>query len=392
MIRRVAFVCFLAASVLAPTHGRAVDEPIQLHVITSLTGLGAFLGKQDLVSIQIGEKLLNKGGGIQGRPVKFNFYDDQSNPQVAVQLTKQVIATKPSVILGAHIVAMCNAMAPLVRNGPVQYCFSPAIHPAPGSYTFSSTVATQDAVRAQLRYFRAKGITRLALLASTDASGEDGERILDEELKLPENKDFNLLDRAHFNTSDVSVSAQLERLKAAQPQAFFAWTVGTPLGTVFKGLIQAGINSPIVISYGNQTYAQMEQYADFTPKQLYVPSSAWPPHPERLSLAPAVEAVQKNFYAAFKAAGLTPDVGATASWDPMMIVVDALRKLGPDATAEQLHDYLSHLKGYAGINGIYDFEKVPQRGLSDENAVVTLWNAGTKTWDVVSKPGGTPLD
>jgi branched-chain amino acid transport system substrate-binding protein len=392
MFCRVASACFLAMSLLGPTQGRAADDPVPLNVITSLTGLGAFLGKQDVVSIQIGEKLINKEGGIQGRPVKFSFYDDQSNPQVAVQLTKQIIAAKPAVILGAHIVAMCNAMAPLVRGGPVQYCFSPAIRPEPGSYTFSSTVATQDAVRAQLRYFRAKGITRLVLLTSTDASGQDGERILDEELKQPENNGFILLDRAHFNTTDVSVSAQLEHLKASQPQAYFAWTVGTPLGTVFKGLIQAGINAPIVISYGNQTYAQMEQYTDFTPKQLYVPSSPWPPHSERLGLAPAVETVQKNFYSAFKAEGLTPDVGATASWDPMMIVVDALRKLGPDAGAEQVHDYLSHLKDYAGINGIYDFEKVPQRGLNDQNAVVTLWNAGTKTWDVVSKPGGTPLD
>jgi branched-chain amino acid transport system substrate-binding protein len=379
-------------AVVAPLQARAADEPVQIPVITSLTGLGAFLGKQDLVSIQIGEKLINKSGGIQNRPVKFNFSDDQSNPQVAVQLTKQVIATKPSVILGAHIVAMCNAMAPSMRNGPVQYCFSPAIYPPPGSFTFSSTVATADAVRAQLRYFRAKGITRLGLLVSTDASGQDGERILDEELKRPENKDFTVLARAAFNTTDVSVSAQLERIKAAQPQAFFAWTVGTPLGTVFKGLIQAHMEVPVVISYGNQTYAQMDQYADFTPKELYVPSSAWPPHPASLSLAPAVESAQKSFFDAFKAEGLTPDVGATASWDPMMIVVDALRRLGPDASATQIHAHISHLRDYAGINGIYDFEKVPQRGLNDQNAVVTRWNGATRTWDVVSKLGGAPAD
>ena len=41
-------------------------------------------------------------------------------------------------IIGSAIVAMCNAMAPLMQNGPVMYCFSPGIHPAKGSYVFSS--------------------------------------------------------------------------------------------------------------------------------------------------------------------------------------------------------------------------------------------------------------
>ena len=46
-----------------------------------------------------------------------------------------------------------------------------------------------------------------------------------------------------------------------------------------------------------------------------------------------------------------------------MIVVDALRHLAPNASAAQVRDYILQLKGYAGINGLYDFEAVPQRGL-----------------------------
>jgi len=74
-----------------------------------------------------------------------------------------------------------------------------------------------------------------------------------------------------------------------------------------------------------------------------------------------------------------------------MIVVHALRTLGTDATAQQIHDFIIHLKGYPGIDGIYDFEKVPQRGLDVSNAVVTRWSPGNPVWDVVSKPGGAPL-
>jgi branched-chain amino acid transport system substrate-binding protein len=72
-------------------------------------------------------------------------------------------------------------------------------------------------------------------------------------------------------------------------------------------------------------------------------------------------------------------------------VVDALRHLGTEATAAQIRDYLLHLRGYAGINGIYDFKTSPQRGLNIDDAVVTRWNASRQAWDPVSKFGGAPV-
>jgi branched-chain amino acid transport system substrate-binding protein len=77
-------------------------------------------------------------------------------------------------------------------------------------------------------------------------------------------------------------------------------------------------------------------------------------------------------------------------WDPMMILVGALRAVGPDAGAQAIRDHLLHLRNHAGVNGTYDFEKVPQRGLSDENVVVSRWDAARNTWDVVSRPTGIP--
>jgi branched-chain amino acid transport system substrate-binding protein len=45
-----------------------------------------------------------------------------------------------------------------------------------------------------------------------------------------------------------------------------------------------------------------------------------------------------------------------------MIVIDALRHLGPQATASQIRDHTAHLRGFAGVNGIYDFKAIPPRG------------------------------
>lgn len=71
-----------------------------------------------------------------------------------------------------------------------------------------------------------------------------------------------------------------------------------------------------------------------------------------------------------------------------MILISALRKLGPNATAAQVHDYIENLRGWVGINGPYDFVAVPQRGLGLSSVVITKWDPATERWDAVSKGGG----
>ena len=105
-----------------------------------------------------------------------------------------------------------------------------------------------------------------------------------------------------------------------------------------------------------------------------------------------VEEQQKKFYAAFNAAhGVKPDNMSALAWDPAGIVVAALRKLGTKATAAQVKEFVTSQTSYPGINGIYDFKSVPQRGLTVKNALVTRWDPAAGTWIVVSEPTGTPL-
>jgi branched-chain amino acid transport system substrate-binding protein len=247
--------------------------------------------------------------------------------------------------------------------------------------------------RAQIRFFRLRGWKRIALITSTDASGQDGERGIDETMALPENSEMKMLEVAHFNITDVSVSAQVAQIKAAGPQAVIIWTTGPSLGTVLNGFKQAGYDLPVAISYGNMTYAQFNgPLATVLPTELYIACPPWVGgNPKGLNLPAGVQAAQRDFFATFHAHGINPDVGSSSSWDPMMILVGALRKLGPAATATQIRDYIVHLRGFPGVYGMYDFEKYPQRGLGEESAVVTRWIPARKTWEIVSRPTGIPL-
>src|SRR5262249_19039146 len=118
----------------------------------------------------------------------------------------------------------------------------------------------------------------------------------------------------------------------------------------------------------------------------------WVAHAGDLDLPPEVNAAQKRFYGAYEAAGAQPDAAAGTVWDPVMIVLSALQRLGPDSDAGALQARMLHLTRYAGVNGLYDFERTPQRGLTQENAVVTRWDGAAKRWRVVSRLTGIPLE
>jgi ABC-type branched-subunit amino acid transport system substrate-binding protein len=72
-------------------------------------------------------------------------------------------------------------------------------------------------------------------------------------------------------------------------------------------------------------------------------------------------------------------------------VIDALRHLGPDATADQIRRYLLSLHSATGISGIYDFDSGNQRGLGTKDVVVMRWEAAKDWWVAASRPGGVPI-
>ncbi len=253
---------------LAPD-ARAGEAAYEIDTIVPLTGGAAFVGKSMQDTMQLSEKTLNKAGGIGGRPLHFVFHDDQSKPQVAVQLANAAVAKRPAVIFGSSITAMCNAMAPLVANGPVMYCLSPGVHPPAGSYMLTANVSSVDYLTALIRYFRLNGWVRIAVITTIDSSGQDADRGLDELARASENRDITFVERAHFDPTDVSVGAQIERIRAAKPQALIAWATGASIATAYRGLAQAGLDVPVAPSTSTMVQGQIRQYEAFLPRQLY---------------------------------------------------------------------------------------------------------------------------
>lgn len=383
---RPLMVALAALALVAMPRGAGAADPFEIDVLLPMTGSASFYAVAEQQSLHIIEQTVNKAGGIGGRPLKFVLNDDQSDAKVDVQLAGEILAKHPAVLLGPALTAQCNAIMPLVTSGPATWCFTPGPRPVSGGYVFAFGADTSHTSAVSLRYLKARGITRIAMISSTDASGQDGEKSVDAAATA---NAIQILDQEHFNPSDLSVTAQLARIKSANPQAIVVWTTGTPFGTVLRAIQELGIDVPIVSTNGNITYPQMRQYQAFLPKDLWFPGAAFL-DPARLSDRDVVAAV-KTFNDGIALQGGKPDWGNNNCYDGARLFVDALRKIGPNATSEQVRAYVASVQKWPGINGRYDFVKEPQRGLGDDSIVMVRWNPTSGSWTALSKPGGDPL-
>jgi len=365
-------VLVVALVALGPTpDAGAQGTTHEVDVIAALTGPGAYIGKQDVDTLAAVERLVNKQGGVNGTPIHFTFHDDQTNPQISVQIATQLIAKGVPLIMGPSISATFRAVTPLVvQHGPVLYCLTPGVAPVRGGFQFSASIPTRDSTATVFDFLRKKQLHRLAILTSTDATGQDADTALDAVSGLTENRGIEIVAHEHFNNTDISLAAQMARIKAANPQILIAWSTGPPIGTVFTNIQQSGLDAPVVTTPANQTYQQMKQYATVLPKRLLFPSYLYTtgelPRANRAALEP--------FYQACTELGVKPDLQVGFAWDPTLIVVDALRHAGINATAEQLHAYIEQLHGFGGITGTYDFRDGNNRGVGASSSTMLEWD------------------
>jgi branched-chain amino acid transport system substrate-binding protein len=391
LIRRLA-ASLIALAIAGALPAAAQPAPYTINVIVSLTGPAANLGQDEANGLMAFEKFINNTGGIRGTPLHLQISDDQSSPAVAVQLFQQMLTTHPAVVLGSSIAAQSQAMAALVKEQTVLYALTPNMNPVPNSFVFATSAPTSDLSGVGVTYYRLKGITKIGVFVTTDASGQNNLSSLEDALKKPVNKNVKIVDIETFGIGDVSTDAQAAKLKASGAQLIYALPNGTAFGTALHGLSDAGLlDLPVYTSAANFSPSLLNQFKSFLPKELTC-SGAGFYLKDRPSSDPQKKPID-DFYAALAANGITQvTVSHAFAWDPALIVVSVLRQLGTNATAPQIQQAIEKLRNFPGVGGTYDFSSGNQHG-AGESGLLVLKNDPNQPGHtlIVSKQGGAPL-
>jgi len=391
---RLVFVlmALLLVAVSAPSSLLAQPKPYTIDVIVPMSGAGAALGQDLAAGLNAFEAFANKTGGIRGTPLHFRILDDQTQPTVAVQLLQQGLTDHPAVVIGGGLTGPAQAMAPFVaKDGPVLYGLTPNLSPPSGGYLFATSAEVRDLLGVGVTYFKARGLTKIAVIMTNDASGQTGMAATEASIALPENKGATIVDRESFSNDDVSMDAQAARVQSSGAQAIVLLASGTAFGTAVHAMYDVGLDLPVYTSAANLSPVLLERFKAFLPKELLASGPSFF-NRNRSGNDPLKKPID-DFYAALAAQNInTPIITYAFAWDPALIVTSGLRALGPSATSAQLRDYIEKQRRFPGVQGMYDFTSGDQHGLTIDGMLVLRSDPdhlGRVT--VVSKQGGFPL-
>ncbi|GAB2906749.1 ABC transporter substrate-binding protein [Paralcaligenes ginsengisoli] len=353
------------------------DDVVHIGSILSVTGPAAFLGEDMKAGMEMAIDDINSSGGIDGKKVKWTFYDAESQTAKAINETKRLLSQdKVDIIVGGgNMSGIAMAMAPMTERAGMPFISTEGsmqiVNPVKErQHTFKSTVDDDQVIGRVLDYFSKKGIKKVALLA--DSSGF-GQSAVEQTKKLAAKRGFDFMYES-FNPSDTDLTPQLSAIKKAGVQAIICWTV-TPTGVVFiKQAKQLGLDKlTLVHSYGFVDQRYMKLAGDAVENLLLV--SVKFPVGQDLPDADPIKArildLSNRFEKKYKR---KPNQYVAQTYDAIMLAKMAIEKAGHDK--QKISEALSQIRGYKGVSGVYNFSADKHSGLSKSDIVMLDYKGG----------------
>lgn len=351
----------LAFSAASMAQAQATNEPFRVGIIASETGAVSFLGDPFIKSVRMRVDQINAAGGINGRKIQLFAYDDESTPDKSLAFAKRLVTEdKVAVILGPSLSSTTRAILPTTEAAKVPVLYNtPIIEPPPGSYQFSVFPSEETSYRVALQELQRRGIKKLAVLATTDTTGESGFGWLN---KLAGTYGMTIVGAERLNINDKDVTAQMTVLRGTNPDAVFSSLSGAAVAVVCKSYVRLGMKQPLVFSTGAVTINYPELLKGITPETLIFPTYKVLLGPEAL---PESDASAKPLAAYFKEYqalyGKRPDSTGGSGYDAAGIAFLALQKTNSNDPTK-IRDAIQQIKNYAGVNAVYNFSPEQQRG------------------------------
>jgi len=226
-------------------------KPYKIGFVNPLTGALSWLGDYMKKGAELKVEMINKAGGVNGRPLQLVMYDDQSSPEVGTRVAQRLIASDGVIaLMGTGTATVSGAVSSVANKEKIPAIIQSGYELSEKeTFTFNNAHKTDYAMKRPLAYFAKKGINKLALLMPIGPLGEIGSTTIRD--YAPGLK-ITILGEEKFDIKAPDVTAQLAKLRTLNPQAVFSFCTGEPAALVARNMAQMGMgNIPLVVSHGN---------------------------------------------------------------------------------------------------------------------------------------------
>lgn len=376
------FLLLVAALLLCPAavHAAApAGDPIVVGGLFAQSGPAAVVGTPSKLVAEMTVKQINDMGGILGRPVKLVAYDTESSPDVALRQARQLVeGDKVLAIIGPTSTGEGLAVKKYTeeKHVPVIMTVGGDAVVAGGKFgsydwTFKAPQRTATAVAKIYDYLKGKNISKIAVLSSKDAFGQDG---------LTELKDnaakygIEIIAEETFDPKGTDFSAQAFKLQAAKPQAAVVWTIGPAGSIAAKNFAALPGDRPLLVQCHGQpgpTYLELAGEAAggtvMPGTKLMAPESLPDEDPQKI--------VIEAFIKAYKDNGIQEkfplNTHSGYAYDALTLLRAGLEKAGK-AEPEALRAALEKLERVVGVSGVYTMSSQDHNGLGPDSMVMLI--------------------
>jgi branched-chain amino acid transport system substrate-binding protein len=340
--------------------------PIELAMISPLTGPLSFVGQDNRAGVEAAMNEINRAGGVNGRRISLTIFDDASNPSQGVVHMQRIAAdSKYLGVIGSGFSSVGLAVAPIVAATRIPYISmaSSAAQVTPAKpYYFMTTATSRLFAYSMAEQLRKAGIRRIALMNDNGGFGQEGRRNVNE---LARRFGFEIVEEITFPLTSTTFTAELTRVKNSNAQALWLWNATTLAVTITKEAKQLGLTQRLVFTGGNAS-----------------PQFLGPACPEangalvNTYLGPVAQYIKRTHPSraiALRVNSLIRKQGSTFNYDGYTAVQmfrTAMQRGG--LSREAINTALeTRMKGFAGPGGRYYYTGVNHSGLQTASMVVS---------------------
>ena len=344
------FCLLLLATTVARAETGVTDTEIRIGMWTPLSGPVALLGQSARDAVRLWAKEVNDKGGIHGRKINFISYDDAGSPQEAQTVIRRLIdQDQVFMLISGSVSGSTLPVRQVITREKVPFVSSISSNVnlmKPFSRYIFRIYANEDSQALGMVdwIMEHEKLKRPAIIYNSNDYGVGGFQIFQERLK--EKYKISPAAAERYNPGDQDFSAQLLRIKGADPDGLLIYAFAQEAGIIVRQAKELGIGAKLFGGGGTSTPLLQRgagQAAAGFVSVLVVPEIA------DSSQKPAVVAYRDKLKATFYPDGFPP--GRPSEYDLAgyaagKVSEAALEKVGKDLSRESFVDALEGIKNF----------------------------------------------
>jgi branched-chain amino acid transport system substrate-binding protein len=357
---------------------------------TPLSGPVALLGQSARDGVRLWVKEINDKGGVHGRKINFISYDDAGSPQEAQTAIRRLIdQDQVFMLISGSVSGSTLPVRQIITREKVPFVSSISSNinlMKPFSRYIFRIYANEDSQAFGIINWMMdhEKIQRPAIIYNSNDYGVGGFQIYEERLK--NHYKVRSVATERYNPGDQDFTAQLLRIKAANPDGLLVYAFAQEAGIIVRQAKELGLTAKLFGGGGTSTPLLQRGAGpaaiDFT-SVLVVPEI-----PER-SDNPSVVAYREKLKSAFYPDGFPPGRPSeydTSAYAAAKITEAALDKVGRNLTREAFVDALESMKSFdIGMTFPVSFSKDSHEGTTMVEIVKV---APDLKWESVAQSSG----